>query len=166
MSRRPASPQEQARWLQKQQFAAEMRDNPTPAEARLLRELATRKYGEWQSQVVICGWIIDFYCAECKLAVEVDGGYHVDRQTEDEFRDATLLKNKGIRTLRLPNELVLGHTELAIEKVVRSIEATPGVRPRRARPPRVAKKPKVVWRQNSEFSDRLKVLSGQLPYRD
>ena len=44
-------------------------------------------------------FILDFYCAAIRLAVEIDGPVHDDRQEEDATRTAWLAK-EGIRALR------------------------------------------------------------------
>ncbi|MCF8334548.1 MAG: endonuclease domain-containing protein, partial [Bacteroidales bacterium] len=48
-------------------------------------------------------YIPDFYCAEEKLAVELDGGIHIRRKGKDRQRDE-ILESKGIRVIRIKNE--------------------------------------------------------------
>jgi very-short-patch-repair endonuclease len=50
-------------------------------------------------------FIIDFYCTELKLAVEIDGPVHDDRVDYDSRRDQ-LLQGKGIQVVRIKNEMV------------------------------------------------------------
>lgn len=88
---------------QKQQWAEDMRKNPTPAEAALWGWLKT--FG-FKTQVVVLGYILDFYSSRYKLCIEVDGASHIGRQEWDRNRDAALGR-LGIRALRLSNELVL-----------------------------------------------------------
>lgn len=45
---------------------------------------------EFDRQKIIGNYIVDFYCAEKELAIEVDGGSHEDRGERDAFRDADL----------------------------------------------------------------------------
>ena len=62
-------------------------------------------------------YIPDFYCAEEKLAVELDGGIHVKRKGKDRQRDE-ILESKGIRVIRIKNE------ELAnLPKVLQKIQS-------------------------------------------
>lgn len=65
-------------------------------------------------------YVLDFYCHEALLAVEVDGwGHNVgDRPARDERRDAWLAA-RGIRTLRFAAEDV----RLRMDDVFRTIEA-------------------------------------------
>ncbi|ESQ79533.1 hypothetical protein AEYBE204_06730 [Asticcacaulis sp. YBE204] len=70
--------------------------------------------------------MLDFYCAEVKLAVEVDGVHHTedDRRVRDEMRDKWLAE-QGIRALRIPafeimldaDEVATGAYAVALERV-------------------------------------------------
>lgn len=67
-------------------------------------------------------YILDFYCAEARLAVEVDGATH-DLETQaahDRRRDAWLAEN-GIRVLRLPARLILTDIEAALRIIEAAI---------------------------------------------
>lgn len=44
-------------------------------------------------------YILDFYCADARLCVEVDGQNHADRRAADARRDA-FLRAQGVETLR------------------------------------------------------------------
>ncbi len=50
-------------------------------------------------QKPIANYIVDFYCKELKLAIEVDGGSHEGREAED-LRRQERLEKMGIRFLR------------------------------------------------------------------
>jgi very-short-patch-repair endonuclease len=50
-------------------------------------------------------FIIDFYCPELKLGIEVDGPIHSTQRHYDQLRDS-LLEEKGIKIFRLTNEEV------------------------------------------------------------
>ena len=55
-------------------------------------------------------YVLDFYCASAKLAVEIDGPIHETAEAveHDHNREATLLAVFGIRMIRLTNEFVRG----------------------------------------------------------
>ena len=55
-------------------------------------------------QKVIGNYIVDFYCADAKTVIELDGSQHYEKNGKiaDEKRDA-FLKSKGIRVLRYSN---------------------------------------------------------------
>jgi very-short-patch-repair endonuclease len=63
-------------------------------------------------------YITDFVCFGRRLVVEIDGPSHevAEQRVADEERDGWLL-DQGFRVLRLPNELVIVSTELAIARI-------------------------------------------------
>lgn len=102
-------------------FATHMRNNPTPHEAMLWRELRGSKLGGFyfQRQVPIRCYVVDFYCRAAQLAVEVDGGGHSTLAARDLCRDNTLAK-AGVTVLRFSNASV----EKKILQVLEKISAT------------------------------------------
>jgi very-short-patch-repair endonuclease len=64
----------------------------------LLRRNQSRLH--FRRQHPIGPFVLDFYCASLKLAVEVDGPVHDDRQESDDRRTAWLAEKEGIRVLR------------------------------------------------------------------
>jgi len=64
-------------------------------------------------------FVLDFFCAEAKLAIEVDGAsHHVgDRPARDAYRDHWLADG-GIHTLRLPASLVLKDLNTALHMIL------------------------------------------------
>jgi len=49
-------------------------------------------------------FIVDFYCSEKKLVVEIDGGIHLQQKEYDEIRSQILKSQKDVRILRFDNE--------------------------------------------------------------
>jgi very-short-patch-repair endonuclease len=89
-------------------------------EVLLWRRLKGRQQGLYfRKQHPLGPYILDFFCAEAKLAVEVDGGSHSfgDRPEKDAGRDAWLA-HQGIRTLRISASLVLEDVDVAVRMVV------------------------------------------------
>jgi leucyl-tRNA synthetase len=93
-----------------------LRKNQTPDEALLWRNLRNRNIEGVkflrQHPIYISDiqnskkfYVADFYCAEKKLIVELDGGYHdeVEQKEKDAQRDI-LIKEKGIHIVRFKNE--------------------------------------------------------------
>lgn len=100
----------------KSELAVDMMLNPTKAEAKLwpyLQALNDPNFGlqrvRWKRQVVILGWIVDFYCPRRRVVIELDGGYHKaeDQKKLDLIRDRVLFEKCLIKTVRLTNEEVL-----------------------------------------------------------
>ncbi len=82
----------------------ELRKNMTPWERRLwygfLREYPIR----FQRQKPIGEYIVDFYCAKARLAVELDGSQHYDEIVTAYDRERTdVLKTYDVEVLRIPN---------------------------------------------------------------
>ena len=65
---------------QVEQAARDLRTNLTPAEDYLWRALKSKQLNglRFRSQHPVGNFILDFYCASCKLVVEVDGSIHDD----------------------------------------------------------------------------------------
>src|SRR5438093_8025397 len=81
--------------------AQAMRFFPTDAELRLWIGLRCSKLGvKFRRQVLMWGYIADFYCTRARLCVEVDGPVH--DAVADRRRDG-VLESHGIRTLRFSN---------------------------------------------------------------
>jgi len=88
--------------------ARALRRADTDAEARLWSSLRDRRLGgwRWKRQVPRGSYIVDFYCAEARLVVELDGGQHADQVAYDARRTA-YLETLGLRVLRFWNSEVL-----------------------------------------------------------
>jgi ATP-dependent DNA helicase RecQ len=66
------------------QFARELRQPQTPAEATLWRKIRNRSIGyKFRRQHEIEFFIIDFYCAEVKLCIEIDGDTHLTKEQQE-----------------------------------------------------------------------------------
>ncbi len=65
-------------------------------------------------QLPFGNYILDFYCAELRVAIEVDGGDHAFRVKKDRARDEWL-KNEGIIVHRVPARLVLADSFVTAE---------------------------------------------------
>ena len=61
-------------------------------------------------------YILDFYCDEAKLAIEVDGKIHDYRIEYDRKKDE-YLKRTGITVLRFKNEQVLNNIDKVLEQI-------------------------------------------------
>jgi len=89
-------------------LSREMRRHPTQAEARLWSVLRGRQLGGWKfrRQHVVVGYVVDFYCSDLRLVVEVDGPVHDERRCDDEAREADL-RCAGAEVVRFSNDAVL-----------------------------------------------------------
>ena len=58
-------------------------------------------------QKILGKYIVDFYCAEAKLIVELDGSQHYETREMEHDRERTVyLEQYGIQVLRIPNNEV------------------------------------------------------------
>ncbi len=105
-------------------FARELRKTATDAERLLWRLLRNRALegAKFRRQHPVPPYVLDFYCHELKLAIEVDGGQHNEppRKKRDEERTA-FLESHGIRVLRFWNREVLHETEGVLEAIYQAI---------------------------------------------
>jgi len=87
--------------------ARNLRVNQTEAEGRLWGVLRDRRLGgwKWKRQVPRGSYIVDFYCAEARVIVELDGSQHYDPSAlaYDERR-TIILQSGGARVIRIPND--------------------------------------------------------------
>ena len=101
-------------------YAREMRHEPTDAEQRLWHYLRDRQLDgfKFRRQEPVGGYILDFYCRDANLSVELDGGQHNDDSGKryDEGRTAAL-KKLGIRVVRFWHADVLNNTDAVLERI-------------------------------------------------
>ena len=96
-----------------------MRHAPSLGEWQLWQELRRGKQGVvFRRQVVLQGYIADFYASTAVLVIEVDGGSHSGRVRADARRDRVLAV-AGYRVLRVSEREVL----TALPQVVARIRA-------------------------------------------
>src|SRR5215813_7398985 len=76
--------------------------NAEPRRARSSARVRARKRHESRDDV-IAGFIVDFYCAQCRLAIELDGDIHASTRDDDAHRTSAL-EAIGVTVLRFPND--------------------------------------------------------------
>ena len=87
--------------------------NPTPAERKLWYEvLQNKRLGnlKFTRQKSLDEYIVDFYCAELMLAIEIDGDTHARQEQYDKHRTENLNKY-GVEVIRYTNAEVLNNLE-------------------------------------------------------
>ncbi len=99
------------------EFAREQRKNPTRAEKMLWQAVRRKRLGvRIRRQHPIGDFVLDFYCAEARLAIEVDGPVHEQRQAYDRWRDQTLA-TWGIEVMRVPEERVREELTVVVKEI-------------------------------------------------
>jgi len=110
---------------QKVAFRRARRAAPTAAERVLWSRLRCEQlHGfEFRRQHQVGDHVLDFYCVERRIAVEVDGdSHHVARgPTRDEAR-SLLLAREGIRVLRFTNIEVLVELDRVVETIIDELQ--------------------------------------------
>ena len=101
-------------------YAEENRKNPTEAESILWEALKAKGIGaKFRRQHIIGDFIVDFYCNEANLVVELDGGYHnKPTQMKSDAERTAALNAMGYTELRFKNEEVICN----IDKVLKTIK--------------------------------------------
>jgi len=103
-------------------FARELRGRMADAEALLWMMLRNRRIAgaKFRRQHPVGRYILDFYCDEIKLGIELDGGQHGEAVEYDQQRDGWL-REQGIRVLRFWNNQMLAETEAVMEEIYRVV---------------------------------------------
>jgi len=94
-------------------LARENRSNPTKAETRIWQEvLRMRQFAQYKflRQKPIGGYIVDFYCSELRLVIEIDGDSHAET-IEYDLERTRFLNALGLHVIRYTNDDILRNIE-------------------------------------------------------
>ena len=108
-----------------------LRRSLTPAEAVLWKCLQKSQLlgKKFRRQCSIDRYIVDFYCPECRLAIELDGQGHFEIGNDSyEVERTKYLENCGIRILRFENKVVFENLDAVLEAIKAEIKNETGVR--------------------------------------
>jgi very-short-patch-repair endonuclease len=105
--------------------AKELRNRLTPAEVFLWEKLRANKLNNlhFRQQHPVSKYILDFYCHQHRLAIELDGKIHdqKDQKERDLSREEELI-SLGIHILRFDNEFVFKETHEVLRRILVTIE--------------------------------------------
>jgi very-short-patch-repair endonuclease len=98
--------------------ARALRKGQTLAEELLWDRLRTKQLSgmKVRRQHILRGFIVDFYCPEIKLAIELDGSIHKSQKEADKERQ-NILESLGVRFLRFTNKDVINNMGNVIETI-------------------------------------------------
>ena len=103
------------------EFAKQLRKNSTLSEVLLWQNIKNKALGvQFHRQVPLLDYIVDFYCHELMLAIEIDGDSHLYKYNYDKKRQGEL-ENLGITFLRFSDFEVkqnMFSVALTLEQVV------------------------------------------------
>jgi very-short-patch-repair endonuclease len=102
-------------------LARELRINPTEAEQLLWQRLRKNQlFVKFRRQHAIERFIVDFYCHEFSLIIEIDGDIHQYQKEEDNLRQE-FLEASGFKVIRFSNDEVMKNIDEVIEKIKREL---------------------------------------------
>ncbi len=104
-------------------LARKLRLTPTNAEIRLWARLRRKqlKGFRFRRQYPMGPYVVDFFCADANLIIEVDGGQHAD-SANDETR-TRWLEARGYRVIPFWNNDVLANTEGVLLAILQALRA-------------------------------------------
>jgi len=102
----------------------ELRNNPTAAESVLWAHLQRKQIlgKKFRRQYSIGRYIVDSFCVECDIAVELDGSPHFAELIADyEAERTAFLQGQGIEIIRFENRMVFENIEAVLETIREAI---------------------------------------------
>ncbi|MEN4982780.1 endonuclease domain-containing protein [Acinetobacter modestus] len=102
------------------EFAKTMRTNATDAEHLIWQLLRAKRFMnlKFRRQHVIAPYIVDFYCHELGLVIELDGGQHgTDEAIEYDTERTKFLEALDLKVVRYWNHDVLKNTESVLSNL-------------------------------------------------
>jgi very-short-patch-repair endonuclease len=97
-----------------------LRNNPTQAEAFLWGYLKNSQLEgkKFRRQSSIESFIVDFYCPEEKLVIELDGDFHFDeKEIKYDAQRTKILNEEGLKVIRFENQEVMLNLETVLLKI-------------------------------------------------
>ncbi len=107
------------------QPARQLRARMTDAEQKLWQRLRRKQIqgALFYRQKPILSFIVDFYCPAAQLVIELDGSQHDTAEYVEKDRERDLmLKNLGLKVIRLNNSQVLTQIESVIAAINAEVE--------------------------------------------
>jgi very-short-patch-repair endonuclease len=107
-------------------IARKLRRDQTDAERTLWFRLRNRRLNglKFRRQMPIKSYVVDFCCESAHLVIELDGGQHAERSSEDTKR-TTDLEAYGYLVLRFWNNDVLSNIDAVVETIVATVSQEP-----------------------------------------
>lgn len=108
------------------QRAEELRSRMTSAENIIWKHVHINEWKlKFRRQHPIFCYVVDFYCHQLKLVIEIDGGIHdgEELKKKDAEREATL-KSFGLTVIRFRNEDIYSDTNGVLAKIDQTIRAS------------------------------------------
>lgn len=106
--------------MNKKQFRQTLRRNMPEPEKRLWRCLRAKQLGvKFRRQHSIGRYVVDFYCPEKKLVIEVDGDSHFTPEAIAYDKERTrYIQSVGIDVLRVTNAQVMQELDAVLNQIM------------------------------------------------
>ena len=101
-------------------IAGDLRKSMTPAEKVLWERLRNRQVSglRFRRQHPIKDFVVDFFCYDALLVIEVDGTVHDETSQKERDEQRTIILQKlGLKEIRFTNYEVIHHTDQVIKKI-------------------------------------------------
>jgi len=109
-------------------FARALRSNPTDAERKLWAAIRFKQLGgaRFRRQQPIGRYVVDFFCPDAKLIIELDGNQHgADANMLKDAARTKWLEGQGYTVLRFANWEVLKERRRVLDVIVHALKSTP-----------------------------------------
>jgi very-short-patch-repair endonuclease len=103
---------------EKYQRSKQLRREMTPEEKILWEQLRRNNLNglHFRRQQIIDGFIVDFYCHQAQLVIEVDGEIHDQQVESDQERDA-ILAARGLKIIRIKNQEIRQNLQGVLQQI-------------------------------------------------
>ena len=89
-------------------LAKQLRKSMTKEERHLWYDFLRSYPVRFSRQKVLGKYIVDFYCAQAQIVVELDGSQHYDESNKEKDAERTaFLEEYGLTVIRIPNNEVV-----------------------------------------------------------
>ncbi|MBE9144309.1 endonuclease domain-containing protein [Planktothrix mougeotii] len=104
---------------EKYQRSKQLRQEMTPEEKILWEQLRRNNLNglHFRRQQIIDGFIVDFYCHQAQLVIEVDGEIHEQQVESDQERDA-ILAARGLKIIRIKNQEIRQNLQGVLQQII------------------------------------------------
>ena len=110
--------------------AKALRKQMTKEESHLWYQCLCRAKFRFRRQYVIGNYIVDFYCHQAKLVVELDGSQHCDPENKNyDAQRTTFLEKQGLQVVRFSNLDVNNRVRDVCEVIYQIMEARTAQKP-------------------------------------
>ena len=102
-----------------------LRKSQTKQEGLLWEKLRRNNLGvKWRRQYSVGPYVLDFYCPNKKLAIELDGGQHKENIIYDEER-TIFINSASISVLRFWNNEIDNNLDVVLKQIISKLNSLP-----------------------------------------